>query len=124
MPRRRNRAQQFVVSTYCDLTRLTDRKPVCLPAAVSSVALSDCHARSLCVHPCCNVHGCEFLEKELGRVWDVHLGDLGLVLAGATLERVLLEVPAARLAQTASFRFGDELVTYATGVIRPQISQM
>lgn len=53
-------------------------------------------AGSVGEHPRCNVHGCEFLEQQLGGVRDVDLRNLGLVLARTTLERLLGEIPANR----------------------------
>ena len=57
--------------------------------------LSDCDARSLRVHPGSDVHGGQLLEEQLGRVRDVHLRNLGFVLARPAFERGLLEVPVA-----------------------------
>ena len=60
-----------------------------------SVRLPHRDARSLRVHPGSNVHGGQLLEKQLGRVGDVHLRDLGFVLARPAFERGLFEVPRA-----------------------------
>ena len=60
------------------------------------LSLSDCDARSSRKHPSRNVHRHKFLEKELGRVRDMDLRDLGFVLARSAFERILLQVSMPR----------------------------
>lgn len=57
--------------------------------------LSDRYAGAAREHPCCNVHGLQLLEEQLGGVGDVDLGNLGFVLAGAAFEGLLREVAVA-----------------------------
>jgi hypothetical protein len=47
--------------------------------------------RSLSVQPRRNIHRSQLLEKQLGRIRDVDLGDLVLVVACLAFERVLLQ---------------------------------
>ena len=54
--------------------------------------LPDSHPRALRVQPGGNVHRGQLLEEQLGRVRDVDLRDLGLVLARPALEGILLQV--------------------------------
>jgi hypothetical protein len=61
-------------------------------------ASADRHARPVGEHARRNVHRLQLLEQQLGRVRDVDLRNLGLVLAGAALERLLGEVPKNILA--------------------------
>lgn len=49
------------------------------------------HPRAFGVHPCSNVHGSKLLEEQLGRVRDVNLRDLVLVLAGPAFVVALFE---------------------------------
>ena len=54
--------------------------------------LSDSDSGSFRIHPCRNVHCCQLLEKQLGRIWHVDLRNLGLVLARPAFERILLQI--------------------------------
>lgn len=48
-------------------------------------------------HASGDVHRCQLLEKQLGRVWNVHLRNLGLVTARSALERLGVELAAQLL---------------------------
>lgn len=63
-----------------------------LPNAYDDL-LSDRYARPISEHSRGDVHGCQFLEQQLGCVRDVDLCNLCLVLAGTALEGLLGEVP-------------------------------
>lgn len=56
------------------------------------LVLPDRRAGPVSEHPGCNVHRLELLEQELGRIRDVDLRNLGLVLAWPALERLLGKV--------------------------------
>ena len=56
-------------------------------------SLTDTDAGAVSEHTSGDVHSLQFLEQELGGIRDVDLGDLGLVLAGATLERAFAQDP-------------------------------
>jgi hypothetical protein len=48
--------------------------------------LADRDAGALGEHSGGDIHGREFLEEQLSRVWNMNLRDLGLVLAGTAFE--------------------------------------
>lgn len=52
------------------------------------------HATSLGIHSRCDVHTCQFLEKQFGSVRNVNLRNSGLVLA-----RAALELPSRQVAE-------------------------
>lgn len=49
------------------------------------------HPRPLSVHACRDVHGRKLLEQKFGRIRNVDLRDLVLILAGSTFVIALLE---------------------------------
>ena len=53
--------------------------------------LADTDTRPIGEHASSDVHRRQLLEEQLGRVWDVHLRDLGLVSAWSALERLCVE---------------------------------
>jgi hypothetical protein len=64
-----------------------------LPLSFVFPTLPDRNSRSASEHSCGNVHGLKLLEQQLGRIWDVDLCNLGLVLARPAFEGLLGEVP-------------------------------
>lgn len=84
-------------STYCDPCDDDDDRPH-FPAnsllflSVFLRVLPDRRARPVSEHSGGNVHRLELLEQELGRIRDVNLRNLGLVLAWPALERLLGKV--------------------------------
>ena len=83
------------------------------------------HARPVGKHASGNVHRGQLLEQKLGCIRDMHLGDSVLVVTQSTLEESLLQfsVIPSSLAHIVRQIQGC-LSTYATGVIKPQSSQM
>ena len=75
-------------------------------------------------HSCSNIHRRQLLKEQLRGVRKMDLRDLSLVVARPALKLVLLEVSTDRYPISKGKLYGGGRKTYATGVIRPQISQM
>ena len=52
---------------------------------------ADTDTRPIGEHASSDVHRRQLLDEQLGRVWDVHLRDLGLVSAWSALKRLCVE---------------------------------
>lgn len=64
---------------------------VVLPFGWKAEDLADTDTRPVGEHASSNVHRRQLLEEQLGRVWNVHLRDLGLVSAWSALKRLCVE---------------------------------
>jgi hypothetical protein len=69
------------------LQKRTDKYLSTAPVVIRSYRSAHRNTRSLSEHSCGNVHGCQLLEEQFGRIWDVNLRDFGLVFARTALER-------------------------------------